>query len=313
MEINTNERAQDGWWIILALLYDLPLKEWDEFTRELIYKNRFTVSHKVVDVIQRSAINQTRVINKGQLLYRARIYKQDPLNDFVYNAFKLIVDDNSEFAGNSDAFKAYNKTIVAAVLNEINNKTPRGLEIVNLYKKWRRKKFKGYNAKESGMPPVEKASSGRINPEKICYLYLSEDVNTAVYEVRPIIGQHVSIATFKTKEDLKIYDLTIDSSTLSDDNQNKDSLMLDVIQNCFSTPNTGSAIQYLPTQYLSEKIKLMGFDGLRFRSSLKAGGVNVVLFEDKKCKAIHSDIIKVGAINVSIEKPDIYLLEEYLN
>jgi hypothetical protein len=62
-----------------------------------------------------------------------------------------------------------------------------------------------------------------------------------------------------------------------------------------------------------EKIKLMGFDGLRFRSSLKAGGVNVVLFEDKKCKAIHSDIIKVGAINVSIEKPDIYLLEEYLN
>ena len=313
MDIKNNDKDQDGWLMILALLYDIPFKEWDEFKSELIYKNRFTVSHKVVDVIQRFAANQTKMIDKGQLLYRARIYEQDPLKEFLDEAYKAIVEDNGEIAAYSDTFKDYYNTKIIAVLNEIKNKTNIGFRIENLYKKWKRKKFKGYSTKESGKPPADMASPGRINPEKICYLYLSEDADTAVYEVRPLIGQYVSIATFTTKDEMKLYDLTIDHNTFFIDNQENDSLMLYAIQKCFSVPNTGCAIEYLPTQYLSEKIKRMGFDGLKFGSSLKDGGVNVVLFDDKKCKAIRSDIVKVGKINIEIEKPEIYLFDKYLN
>ena len=41
----------------------------------------------------------------------------------------------------------------------------------------------------------------------------------------------------------------------------------------------------------------MGFDGLRFKSAVKNGGINIVLFDDMKCKAIRSDLIKVSDIN----------------
>ena len=56
----------------------------------------------------------------------------------------------------------------------------------------------------------------------------------------------------------------------------------------------------------------MGFDGLRFRSSLKNGGINVVLFDDIKCKAVCSDMIKVVGNELKLEKPEIYQLEELL-
>ena len=50
----TDELTQDQWWLILwSFLTDIPEKEWNEFTHNLIYKDRFSSSHKVVDVIKR--------------------------------------------------------------------------------------------------------------------------------------------------------------------------------------------------------------------------------------------------------------------
>ena len=40
--------------------------------------------------------------------------------------------------------------------------------------------------------------------------------------------------------------------------------------------------------------------------------VYIVLFDDKKCKAIRSDIIKVADIELKLDAPDIYQLEEFL-
>ena len=67
---------------------------------------------------------------------------------------------------------------------------------------------------------------------------------------------------------------------------------------------------YLPTQYLGEIIKQMGFDGIRFKSSLKRGGINLVLFDDKRCKAVRSDMVKVNDIEVRFDTPEIYQLEK---
>lgn len=68
----------------------------------------------------------------------------------------------------------------------------------------------------------------------------------------------------------------------------------------------GDASQYFPTQYLAEEIKKMGFDGLRFNSSLHSGGVNVVLFNPEDCKAVSSDLVEVKGINIDFEQPLIY-------
>ena len=94
------------------------------------------------------------------------------------------------------------------------------------------------------------------------------------------------------------------------ENTDKDYALFDVIRKRFSEPNSGDSFKYLPTQYLGEIIKQMEFDGIRFNSSLKKGGINIVLFDDKKCKATRSDIIKVSNIELKLDNPDIYQLEE---
>ena len=54
----------------------------------------------------------------------------------------------------------------------------------------------------------------------------------------------------------------------------------------------------------------MGFDELRFSSSLNKEGYNVVLFNNEFCKPVSSDFVRVDGINLTISNPDLYLLEE---
>lgn len=54
---------------------------------------------------------------------------------------------------------------------------------------------------------------------------------------------------------------------------------LEVLSTCFSRPNFKDDFEYLPTQYLCEYIRELGFDGIRFGSSVKHGGINVIIFD----------------------------------
>ena len=306
----TEEMTQDQWLLLLySFLNDFPEKEWNDFSNDLIYKNRFSSLHKVVDVIKVYAESSTTVIKKDHVFYRARVYHKDPLKEFLSYVFK----DNAEEKNSKDGnLHDYYNMQLAAIMMAVEKGSLRGKEIIDAYNKWQRKLFKGYSASESGAPPADKGTAGRINPERIRYLYLAEDPETAVYEVRPTIGQYVSVATFKIKDKLKVYNFAKDIKPQEEKNSGLDSFLFGMIQKKFSEPNSGDAFKYLPTQYLGEVIKQLGFDGIRFKSSLKNGGINVVLFDDKKCKSIRSDIIKVGDIELKIDNPEIYQLEGLL-
>jgi len=308
---DTEEMPQEFWELILfAFLVDMPINEWNEFSNDLIYKNRFSSSHKIVDIIDRCADKCKHIIGKGTVLYRARIYDKDPLQEFLQDCFKQLGGKNDKIHPDMvNALGKFQGMQIAAFMTSMDKETAKSEEVREYYKKWKRKRFKGYNSEGSGIPPADKTSPGRINPEKISYLYLSEDPWTAAYEVRPIISQHISVAKFKTTEDIIVYDLTRDPNVDIEHNKNNDNLLLDIIQKQFSEPNSGNPFKYLPTQYLSEKIKGMGFDGIRFKSSLKYDGINVVLFDNKKCKAVSSDIIRVEEIKMKFTKPDIYSLD----
>ena len=85
----TEELTQDQWLLILYSLFtDIPEKEWNEFAHDLIYKDRFSSSHKVVNVIKGFSGKCTATIKKGQVLYRARVYHQDPLREFLSDVIK---------------------------------------------------------------------------------------------------------------------------------------------------------------------------------------------------------------------------------
>ena len=296
--------------IILFLFYsdakNKANKEWERFSKNLFYKNRFSSDSNIIRELHSKAEIATYILPEGKTLYRARIFNDDIMDSFV----KGYIWPKEKSSENSDQIPKLNLN-ASQVLPIIIAADPKAgfAYIQDAYSKWKRKKFKGYDSKQSGPPPKEKTPAGRANPECIRYLYLCEDEQTPVYEVHPTIGQEVSVAKFITKKPLKIYDLTLN---LPEKHKNPDydtPSLYDAIGHNFSVPNTGEAIQYLPTQYISEEIKNLGFDGLRFNSSLRQGGINVVLFDPEVCSVQSSDIVKVDSIEIKTRKPDVYSLE----
>ena len=173
-------------------------------------------------------------------------------------------------------------------------------DLIRTLKKWdRNTRFKGYDSKSSTAPSAEIVGEGRANPDHIRYLYLCEDVYTPIYEVRASIGDYVSVAKFRLQKDIRLYDLT---KKCSQETSIEGSIpcLFDAISSLYSRPYKGKRENYIATQYIAEEIKNMGFDGLRFESSLHKGGYNIVLFNPDLCKAVCSDLVLIDDIEIQI-------------
>lgn len=271
-----------------------PEKEWDSFENDLLHNFRFSSNSVVIDELHKKEKDVIYTLNKGSILYRSRIYNESP-----YDKLYLPTDD-----------KYFNEYIPYFIDHLLRQNQPS--KLVNhqrtIYNNWIKSAFKGYNAKDSGAPPVSKSCIGRANPEGIRYLYLSEDIATSVYEIRPIIGQLISYAAFRANRELKIYDFTKKFEQYDKNVNIKVPSLFDTIGKHFSLPYKGSSLEYLPTQYLTEEIRRMGFDGLRFKSSLKKDGINVVIFNPDDFTAYLSHLAEVTDINLEISNPVIYTL-----
>ena len=303
------------WRLLIFIIMDKDRETWEEFTKNLLHKDRFSSSHKIIEFVQKNSNYAESTIMKGTSLYRARIYPNAPMSDTMVHYLNNM--PNNDLKQKKQQFTAKTLSEVAnafflSTLLSSEDDNPFLKDFFVEYEKWKKKRFKGFKAKDSGMPPAEKASAGRANPEQIAYLYLSEDPYTCVYEVRPTIGQFVSVAEFKTKKDLRIYDFT-KKSEKTDEEKSIDPLLANYISTQFSKPYTGDTMQYLPTQFISEFIKHLGFDGIRYASSLRAEGSNVVLFSNEYCKPINSEVVNVSKIELSINFPEIYYLKEMMN
>lgn len=178
-----------------------------------------------------------------------------------------------------------------------------------------------------GPPPKHLASAGRSNSEGIPYLYLATQVDTAVAEVRPWIGAEVTIGFFKILSDLNIVDTSGDKpkSTLSlyefvnidqEDfdirrkpnhvytSVEKEEYIWGDINSTFSRPISpnDSLLKYLPTQFVSEKLKTEGYDGVAYRSSLNEKGYNIALFDPQKAKCINCRMYKIKKMTYDFEE-----------
>jgi hypothetical protein len=58
----------------------------------------------------------------------------------------------------------------------------------------------------------------------------------------------------------------------------------------------------LPTQYLSEKLKTVGHDGVAYKSSLHEKGYNICLFYPDKVKCIGYKIFIIKKITYEFEQ-----------
>lgn len=165
-----------------------------------------------------------------------------------------------------------------------------------------------FGLNEMGCPPNEHSGSGRANPSGIPYLYLSEDENTVLYEVRATYLDELSIGMFQLKNDnesVEIVDFTKDSPLYQPENikqtiQGK--LLRDKISKDLSKPmrRYDSELEYIPTQFICEYIKVFtGAKGIRFRSSLHKKGNNIVFFEPELMECNSVKKVKIREINLS--------------
>lgn len=298
---------------LLALSYE-DKEKWNDFKNKLIYENRVFLNHEIIDKIDEYKGKVDKIIKSSETFYRARIYNEYEKNinkeakECLEQVIKENIDDKKmvdekieeclkkfEFISFQRSLSFANSVDLEKIENELKKEN---IECYNYLKEAQNlldlSKFKGFNEKESTAPPKDYVVAGRLNPSFIRYLYVAEDEETAIYEVKPKLQQRVSIARCHPKKELKIFDFSSVSYA-------KDQL-LGIISEKFSEPCHSEEKDYIPTQYLSEKIKLMGYDGVMFKSSLKKDGNNLVVFEPDNFQFISSEIKIIENIELKIEK-----------
>lgn len=165
-----------------------------------------------------------------------------------------------------------------------------------------------YPIEEMGAPPSYKSKSGRANPVGISYIYTATNKNTAISEIRPWLGAKVSVAQIKALKDLKIVDLThipYFDTPFGYDNLHTEiegRTLLRELSFILSRPIDpgNSDIDYIPTQYLSELIKFLNYDGIRYKSSL-GDGENIVIFRKENLEFTSSNLYVVKEVKVTAE------------
>lgn len=177
--------------------------------------------------------------------------------------------------------------------------------------------FYGYGANDSFVPPPAAAKDLRANYRYIPYLYCTTHPYTALVETRPRLGAHVSIATIRVNQPICLLDFTM-NKTSSRMTTAKRNLFADLSM-LFSKPVTSddSILDYIPTQYIAEYAKKLGYDGITFESSLTpelsgAGGherwgwdrYNVVVFNYEKCIPIKSNEVEVTRSYIEFREVD---------
>lgn len=300
------------YWLMMAFIllmyvdYDTQ-KLWESFAEEVKTRNRFFPESELLKKISNIAEKATCTIAKGDILYRAREYsEQDFLKNDLVIALSQIMKEEFSNLGFDTADISYESAmnIATIYLCGDSEKSKRITEkIDNLFKK--ETSFYGYDKSNSDAPPNEYAKEGRANPKGISYLYTAKDIKTSILEMRPQMQESYNIATIEITRDAKLFDFTYSPKELK---EGEYSIVADLhrISEEFSKPNFGNPIDYVPTQFLCEYIKKLGYDGIKFNSAVSETGINVLLFDvNEKTRVydvIESKVYVVNSIDIAISQ-----------
>jgi hypothetical protein len=137
--------------------------------------------------------------------------------------------------------------------------------------------------RERMKPRQDRAKEGRANPKGIPCLYMATDKETAMSEVRPWVGNHISAGQFVTNRDLRLVNCEYDGKfhfPMEGPPEIINKAVWSDIGRAFSQPVTRSddESEYVPTQILAECFRHNSYDGLVYTSSL-GKGFNIALFD----------------------------------
>lgn len=164
---------------------------------------------------------------------------------------------------------------------------------------------KGLLRKEMGAPPDDLATAGRANSKGQSCLYLSNRKKTTVKEIRAHVFDYVTIATFRLNQDIRVLDLS-SITHASPFYAGIDMLSylvnekyLREIENDLAKPLSrwDTDLDYLPTQYISDFAKFLGYDGVKYFSTFDRDAYNLALFKPELCDCIYHRNFLVGNVD----------------
>jgi hypothetical protein len=160
----------------------------------------------------------------------------------------------------------------------------------------------GFRKEEMYNPPPPKTKAGRANPTGISYLYISDKLKTTLYETRASLYDCVSIGEFRLKDNIFVINLRgndYDPVLLAENEELEEFLrykpFIERLESELSKPirKDDKELDYIPTQYLCEFIKSLGYDGVEYKSSLCDDGYNLAIFNPSlfDCNKVYTHTI----------------------
>lgn len=163
-----------------------------------------------------------------------------------------------------------------------------------------------YEGKEISSPPPQKTKGGRANRHGVSYLYLASKIETALGEVRPHPGHYVSIANFENTVSLRFVDLRfVDLMKYYDDPKKLEAFrILNDLSNELSIPVLPEEQEnYLVTQFISDVVRQLNYDGIIYKSSVSEG-YNLVVFTPETCsyQKSSSELFKISSLSFNYKR-----------
>ena len=168
-----------------------------------------------------------------------------------------------------------------------------------------------YEPCEMGAPPLFSTTDARVSPAGIRYLYLASNHSTAISEIRPHPGEHVSVGEYRLPSNLSLIDLRQPRKTVSPFGLASESGVAQLLGDISFLEEFGleltkpvvpnaAAIDYIPSQYLCEFAKRSGFEGVIYNSSVNVG-YNLALFHPETYLAYQVTSHFITKVNVEFE------------
>lgn len=174
----------------------------------------------------------------------------------------------------------------------------------------------GYPIGEMSAPPAGQSSEGRANARGITCLYLANDVETTLHEVRAGVFDFVSVGTFRLKRDITVVDLRaiaeispfVEGLEYLDHAINKQYLEKLNSEMSKSLRRSDSTLDYVPTQYIVDFIKSIEhnneqeYDGIEYNSTTNPGGYNLAIFNPDLFECIDVDVYDIEKLQYTSKK-----------
>lgn len=164
---------------------------------------------------------------------------------------------------------------------------------------------------EMGAPPMEKTTDGRANARGIRCLYLGDTSETTIYETRAGVYDYVTVGKFRLKKDIIVVDLK-KINQISPFIEDLDCLEYAVNKEHLNKINdemgrimrrSDSALDYVPTQYITDFVKSIShngeyeYSGIEYNSVMHMGGYNLAVFNPDLFECIETKIYRIDMID----------------